>query len=112
MPSRPDPQLAALLDRHGQGHLLRWWDELMATGPDDLYGFFAVLVVPPGPPFPAELHLRPMCGVVWCWTGQDEAADDALAPVHQFGPPAFDGITELPFPSLNGAFDALYPPGL
>ncbi len=27
-----DPQLAALLDHHGQGHLLRWWDVLDDAG--------------------------------------------------------------------------------
>ena len=92
--------------------VLRWWDELMATGPDDLYGFFAFLTVPPAAPFPQRLHLQRMCGVVWCWTGASEHAEAALAPVREFGPPALDGIAELPFPSLNGAFDALYPPGL
>jgi len=92
--------------------VLRWWDELMATGPDDLYGFFAFLTVPPAAPFPERLHLRRMCGVVWCWTGASEHAEAALAPVRAFGPPALDGIAELPFPALNGAFDALYPPGL
>ena len=92
--------------------VLRWWDELMATSPDDLYGFFAFLTVPPAEPFPAELHLRKMCGVVWCWTGAGEDAAAALAPVRAFGPPVLDGITELPFPALNGAFDGLYPRGL
>ena len=27
----PDPDLVERLDRHGQGHLLRWWDELDET---------------------------------------------------------------------------------
>jgi FAD/FMN-containing dehydrogenase len=53
-----------------------------------------------------------MCGVAWCWTGAGEDAEDAFGPVRAFGPPALDGIAELPFPALNGAFDGLYPPGL
>jgi FAD/FMN-containing dehydrogenase len=91
--------------------VLRWWDELMATAPDELYGFFAFLTVPPAPPFPLDLHLRKMCGVVWCWTGATEDAEEALAPVRAFGPPALDGIAEVPFPAMNSAFDALYPAG-
>src|SRR4051812_34218091 len=31
-----DPQLAAHLDRHGQGHLLRWWGGLDASGRERL----------------------------------------------------------------------------
>jgi FAD/FMN-containing dehydrogenase len=91
--------------------VLRWWDELMASAPDDLYGFFAFLTVPPAPAFPEELHMRKMCGVVWCWTGAAADADEALAPVRAFGPPALDGIAEVPFPAMNGAFDELYPAG-
>ena len=91
--------------------VLRWWDELMATAPDELYGFFAFLTVPPAPPFPLDLHLRKMCGVVWCWTGALEDAEEAVAPVRTFGPPALDGVAEVPFPAMNSAFDALYPAG-
>jgi hypothetical protein len=94
------------------GDVLRWWDELMASAPDELYGFFAFLTVPPAPPFPEELHLQKMCGVVWCWTGAVEDAEEALAPIRAYGPPALDGIAEVPFPAMNSAFDALYPAGL
>ncbi|MDB5351124.1 MAG: UDP-glucose pyrophosphorylase [Planctomycetota bacterium] len=31
-----DPQLAATLDQHGQGHLLRWWNDLDAAGRERL----------------------------------------------------------------------------
>ncbi len=27
------------------------------------------LIVPPGPPFPENLHLKNMCGIVWCYAG-------------------------------------------
>jgi hypothetical protein len=91
---------------------LRFYDELMRGAPDDLNGFFAFLTVPPEPPFPPELHLQKMCGVVWCWTGPAASADRAFAPVRGFGPPAFDGIAEMPLPMLQSAFDPLYPKGL
>jgi FAD/FMN-containing dehydrogenase len=94
------------------GDVIRWWDELMVSAPDDLYGFFAFLTVPPAPPFPEELHMRKVCGVVWCWTGPAETGETALARVREFGPPILDGIAEVPFPAMNSAFDALYPTGL
>ena len=38
--------------------------------------------VPPAPPFPEALHLRKVCGVVWCYAGADEeAAAEAIAPL-------------------------------
>jgi FAD/FMN-containing dehydrogenase len=91
--------------------ILRAFDEIMGSGPDELGGFFAFLTVPPGPPFPEELHLQKMCGIVWCWSGAPEDADAALAPMRALAP-VLDGVAEMPFPALNGAFDALYPKGL
>ena len=53
-----------------------------------------------------------MCGVVWCYTGPEAEAEEVLQPIREFGPPAMYGIQPMPYPALQGAFDALYPPGL
>ncbi len=92
--------------------VLRWYREFSPQAPEDLYGFFAFLIVPPGPPFPDHLHNKTMCGVVWCYSGPLEGAEEAFRPVRQFGPPALDLVGPLPLPALNSMFDALYPPGL
>lgn len=91
--------------------VMRWYRDFMIDAPEDLNGFFAFLTVPPGPPFPEALHLRKMCGVVWCYTGPAEEADAVFAPVQQVGVPALHGVHPMPYPMLQGAFDALYPPG-
>ena len=52
----------------------------LPAAPDDLNGFFAFLVVPPGPPFPEELHGKTMCGIVWCYTGPLDRAEEIFAP--------------------------------
>src|SRR5208283_3734078 len=49
--------------------MMRWYRNFIAKAPDDVYGFFAFLTVPPGPPFPEHLHNKKMCGIVWCYTG-------------------------------------------
>ena len=49
--------------------VLRWYREFLPAAPQDLYGFFTVFVIPPGPPFPEPIHGQKMCGVVWCYTG-------------------------------------------
>ncbi len=52
-----------------------------------------------------------MCGVVWCWTGDLDGADDALAEARAQPGIALDGVQPMPFPMLNSAFDGLYPHG-
>jgi len=36
--------------------VLQWYRDFLPKAPDDLNGFFAFLSVPPGPPFPEQLH--------------------------------------------------------
>jgi FAD/FMN-containing dehydrogenase len=92
--------------------VLRFYDEFIADAPPDVNGFFAFLTVPPGDPFPAELHMRQVCGVIWCCTGDLAEAKEALRPAREFGPPLLDGVDEVPFPGLQSAFDEVYAPGL
>ena len=93
--------------------LLRWYREFSPQAPEDLYGFFAFLTVPPAPPFPEHLHGKKMCGIVWCYSGAMEGAEEAFRPIRQeVGPAAFEFLGPMPLPVLNSLFDALYPPGL
>ena len=91
--------------------VLHFYDEFMASAPEDVNGFFAFLTVPPSPDFPEELHGRKVCGVVWCCTGDEAETEEALKPVREFGPTLLDGIAPTPFPGLQSAFDGLYPAG-
>jgi FAD/FMN-containing dehydrogenase len=93
--------------------VLRWYRELSPAAPDDLYGFFAFLTVPSVAPFPEELWNQKMCGVVWCYTGDLERADEVFAPIRaRFGPPALDWVGPIPHPALQSMFDGFYPAGL
>jgi FAD/FMN-containing dehydrogenase len=91
--------------------ILKWYREFILSAPEDLNGFFAFASVPPAPPFPEELHLQKVAAVVWCWTGPEEGAADALAEARSQPGLLMDGIQPMPFPALNSAFDELYPPG-
>ena len=92
--------------------VMRFYRDFITKAPNELNGFFAFLTVPPAPPFPEELHLKKMCGIVWCYSGPQEKADSIFKPVREFGPPALHGVQPMPHPAIQGAFDALYPPGL
>ena len=91
--------------------VMRWYRDFIRQAPQDLNGWFAFLTVPPVPMFPEALHLKKMCGVVWCYAGPPDKAEQVFAPVKKFGPPALYGIHEIPLPALQSVFDALYPPG-
>jgi FAD/FMN-containing dehydrogenase len=90
--------------------VMKWYRDFIGQAPTELNGFFAFLTVPPGPPFPEALHLKKMCGVVWCHTGDAAQAERDFAPVQAMKPALF-GIQPMPYPVLQSAFDALYPPG-
>jgi FAD/FMN-containing dehydrogenase len=92
--------------------VLSAYREFMPGAPRDLNGFFAFATVPPAPPFPEELHMRKVCGVVWCWTGAEEDAAAAMAPLLDALPePLMHGPAPMPHPDLQSAFDELYPKG-
>ncbi len=91
---------------------MKFYDKITKTASDDLYGFFAFLIVPPGDPFPEHLHMKRVCGIVWCYTGPMEQAEEVFKPIREFGPPILDFVGEMPMPALNSLFDGLYPPGM
>lgn len=92
--------------------VLRWYREFQPAAPDDIYGFFALVTVPPAPPFPTEIHNQKACGIVWCFPGPPDAAAAALAPALEIAEPLLHGVQEMPYTALQSMFDALYPPGL
>ena len=92
--------------------VLRWYHDFIRQAPNNINGFFAFLVVPPGPPFPEHLHLKNMCGVVWCYTGPVEQAQEVFAPLRSFKKPALDLTGPLPLPALQSMFDPLMPTGM
>ncbi|MDF6043389.1 FAD-binding oxidoreductase [Streptomyces sp. JH14] len=92
--------------------VLEWYRDFLPQAPEDLNGFFAALSVPPGPPFPEEIHGQKMCGVIWCWTGDPGLLGTTLAVVDEPGPPAFHFTAPMPYPALQTMFDGLLPAGL
>ena len=92
--------------------VMKWFREFSVKAPEDLYGFFMFMNVPPAPPFPEKLHGRTMCGIMWCYSGPMENAEKAMSPVHQISPPELNFVGPMPFPALQSMFDLLLPPGL
>ena len=71
--------------------------EFLPSAPRELSGFFAYHIVPPAPPFPEEIHLQPVCGVVWCYVGSEDDAAKAMAPLLDNVPePLMHGVQPMP----------------
>ena len=92
--------------------VMKWYRQFIVKAPENISGFFAFMTVPPGPPFPEQLHLKKMCAIVWCYTGPLDEAEKVFKPVRAQFPPALDLVGPLPHPALQGMFDPIYPPGL
>jgi FAD binding domain-containing protein/berberine-like enzyme len=92
--------------------VLSAYRDFIPNAPRDLNGFFAYATVPPAPPFPEEIQLRKVCGVVWCYVGSEADAAAAIAPLLEATPePLMHGVAPMPYPALQSAFDGLYPRG-
>ena len=96
---------------HGP-EVLRFWREFILKAPEDLNGWFGFVTVPPAPMFPQEHHLKKMCVIVWCYTGDHGKAADVFKPIRGFLKPVMDFAGPIPFPTLQSLFDGLYPAGL
>jgi hypothetical protein len=96
---------------HDMPAMMRFFLDRFSGLPDDVYAFFAELIVPPGPPFPEALHLSRACGIVWCSTASADETKGLMAPFREFRTPIVDFVGPLPMPALNSMFDALYPKG-
>ena len=92
--------------------VMRFYRDFLPSAPRALSGFFAMMTVPPVDLFPAELHMRKVCAVMWCIVGSEEEATRLLEPVHNVGTPLLHGVGPVPHPALQSLFDGLYPKGL
>jgi FAD/FMN-containing dehydrogenase len=92
--------------------VMRYWRELILTGPHEINGWFGFHTVPPVEMFPAEHHLKKMAVITWCYTGDLEKAEQVFEPIRALAPIAIDFAGPIPVPALQSMFDGLYPPGL
>jgi hypothetical protein len=101
-----------LYDLDDTAEVLRWYRDVLPQLPRDVSGWFGLLTIPGGPPFPEELWGRKACGIVWCCTAEGDRAEEVMAPLRSFGTPLLDGMMAMPLAMMNGAFDPLYTAGM
>lgn len=101
-----------LWDWEDSKDVMAMYNQLMSTAPNELYGFFGLLIVPPGDPFPVHLHHKKVCGAVWCYSGNMELAEEVFTPIRSFRKTVLDFVGPMPFPVIQTMFDAMYPAGM
>ena len=90
--------------------IMEWYHNFIHNAPDELNGFVATMIIP-GPPFPDHLHNKQFCGIVWCYVGDLERANEVFEPIMAKNP-LFAHVGEMPYPSVQTLFDGLMPPGM
>jgi len=90
--------------------IMAWYDGFIQNGPEELSGFIATMVVPESP-FPAELHNKKFCAIVWCYVGDSEEFNALFKTVLDLNP-VFAHVGEMPYPAMQSMFDGFFPAGL
>lgn len=90
--------------------IMEWYHQFIHNAPDELNGFIATMVIP-GPPFPEHLHKKQFCGIVWCYVGDVDKAEEMFKPILAMNP-LFEHVGVMPYPSVQKLFDGLFPPGM
>jgi len=82
--------------------VLRHFRDYMASAPDELTAYAALLHGPDG---------APLVGVIPCYCGTIVEGERILEPLRTFGTPVVDTIQELPFPAMQALFAPSFPDG-
>ena len=102
--------MASLPERAGD--ILRFMRDYMADAPEDLGAAVAFVSAPPEPFVPAEMHFKPVVGIVICWTGDHDEGERVVAPIREVAQPVLDMVQPMPYTALQTMLDAGGPKGI
>jgi FAD/FMN-containing dehydrogenase len=82
--------------------VLRNFRDFMASAPDELTAYAALLHGPDG---------SPLTAIIACYCGSISDGERILAPLRKFGSPVLDGIQAIPFPVMQSLLGPSFPDG-
>jgi FAD/FMN-containing dehydrogenase len=91
--------------------ILRAYRTITAESPRELAVWMILLNAPPMPFVPEEWHGRKICGMVACYSGDLDEAEEALAPIRALGDPVVDVLQEWPYTQQQSFLDDAEPKG-
>jgi hypothetical protein len=99
----------ALPDRATE--IMTFMRDYMVDAPDDLGGAVGFVSAPPEPFVPAEMHFKPIVGVILCWTGDHAEGERVIAPIREAVQPVMDMVQPMPYVALQSMLDGGGPKG-
>ncbi len=82
--------------------VIRNFRDYIASAPDELTAYCALLHGPDG---------SPLVGLICCYCGDLANGGRVLRPLRKFGSPILDGIQPMPFPAMQSLLSASFPDG-
>jgi FAD/FMN-containing dehydrogenase len=92
--------------------VLRNWRDYMLGAPDEVGSGFSFVCAPPEPFVPEPVRGQPVVGVLVCYSGPLDEAQDVLRPLLEFGPPALSMVQPMPYVAVQRLLDHGNPKGL
>jgi FAD/FMN-containing dehydrogenase len=91
--------------------VLSLFRELAERAPRELTLVALMRDAPPAPWLPAEIHGKPIVGVLACYSGPAEEGERLLAPLKAHGSPVGDVVVRRPYTQLQSLLDTANPNG-
>jgi hypothetical protein len=82
--------------------VIRNFRDYIASAPDELTAYCALLHGPDG---------SPLVGLICCYCGDLADGGQVLRPLRKFGSPVLDGIQPMPFPAMQSLLGPSFPDG-
>jgi FAD/FMN-containing dehydrogenase len=92
--------------------VFRHYRDLIGDAPREYGGFPLFNQAPPLPFIPEDRVGEPLCGVMHCWTGDEEQGAALIDSFRQVATPVGEHVGVMPFADVNALFDGLVPRGL
>jgi len=93
-------------------NILKFYREYIKDAPLGMGAFPAFQIAPPLPFIPEDRHGDMFCAIVACWAGNPADGEKMFKPFHDVAEVKAEMVGPVPYPAINGAFDALFPTGI
>jgi FAD/FMN-containing dehydrogenase len=93
--------------------IMQRYREFLPEAPEELGIFLGLKTILSSAPFPEEFWGKRFCLLMCCYSGSEDQAKAALAPLLGALPaPWFNWMGTMPYPAVQSMFDGLYPKGM